>query len=93
MDKKYKFLYITTHIESGKYYIGKHETNKLNDGYLGSGKLLKRAIKKYGKDAFKQEIICFCNTNAFAGYQFPVASVGAIFFVIQTVTSKPVADL
>lgn len=39
------------------YYIGCHQTNDLNDGYLGSGKHLKRAIKKYGYTNFKFEIL------------------------------------
>jgi hypothetical protein len=39
----YLFIYKTTHT-NGKYYIGKHETKRLNDGYLGSGKWV-RSIK------------------------------------------------
>ena len=42
----YTFTYITTNIINGKQYVGKHTTNNISDGYLGSGIQLKRAIKK-----------------------------------------------
>lgn len=56
-------IYKTTNLINGKFYIGKHQTNELNDGYIGSGKLLKRAINKYGLDNFKTEIIETCPTE------------------------------
>lgn len=34
-----------------------HETNDLEDGYLGSGKRLKRAIRYYGKEFFERRIL------------------------------------
>lgn len=54
-------IYITENLINGKKYIGKDTQNKKN--YLGSGKLLKIAIKKYGKDNFKKTIIEFCKDN------------------------------
>lgn len=57
-------IYKTTNLINGKFYIGKHQTKNLNDGYIGSGKLLKRAISKYGLDQFKTEIIEMCPTEA-----------------------------
>lgn len=50
-------VYKTTNTLNGKYYIGVHSTDDLNDDYLGSGKYLVRAIKKYGREVFEKEII------------------------------------
>jgi hypothetical protein len=62
-EKKYHFIYKTTNILSGRYYIGMHSTDNLDDGYLGSGNRLRLAIRKYGKDSFKREILEFCENR------------------------------
>lgn len=51
-------IYQTTNKINGKIYIGKHQTENLNDSYLGSGIALRNAIKKYGVENF-QKIILF----------------------------------
>jgi hypothetical protein len=56
-QKKYHYIYKTTNLINGKYYIGMHTTDDLNDGYVGSGKRLWYSIKKYGKENFKCEIL------------------------------------
>lgn len=48
-------IYKTTNLINNKIYIGKEE--KYRKGYLGSGKLIKNAILKYGVENFKKEII------------------------------------
>lgn len=50
------FIYLTTNKVNGKKYIGQH-TGSIDDDYVGSGKLLRRAIKKYGKKNFTREIL------------------------------------
>ncbi len=56
---KYHFIYKTTNLKNGKYYIGMHSTFNLNDGYLGSGDRLRRSVRKHGKENFKLEILEF----------------------------------
>ena len=60
-DMEY-FIYMTTNLINGHKYIGKHH-GELNDSYLGSGLLLKQAVKKYGKENFTREIIENCKSK------------------------------
>lgn len=54
-------IYKTTCLKNGKIYVGKDSHN--NPSYYGSGLLLVKAIKKYGKHNFKKEILEFCNVS------------------------------
>lgn len=57
------FVYLTTNLVNGKQYIGSHE-GEYDDGYLGSGKpILLNAIKKYGRENFKREILEECDPS------------------------------
>lgn len=50
-------IYKTTNLINEKWYIGKDQKN--NPKYLGSGKLINFAIKKYGRENFRKEIVAF----------------------------------
>lgn len=59
----YTVYKIKNNIDS-KIYIGCHKTNDINDGYMGSGKILLRAYKKYGEENFTKELLhVFDNSN------------------------------
>lgn len=62
--KLYNFVYKTTNLINNKYYIGVHSTDDLDDGYLGSGDLIKKAIRKYTKSKFIRHILFFCDSLA-----------------------------
>jgi hypothetical protein len=44
-------------------YIGKHQTDNLDDGYMGSGILVKRAQEKHGIDSFEKTILYVFNNE------------------------------
>jgi len=54
-------IYKTTNLVNGKIYIGQDFRNKQN--YFGSGNCLHRAIRKYGLENFKKEILEYCKTK------------------------------
>lgn len=67
--RKYIFLYKTTNLVNSKVYVGVHSTDKLDDGYIGLGVSYQccavgswpfhRAVKKYGYENFRREILEF----------------------------------
>lgn len=52
------YIYKITNLLNSKIYIGYHFSIDIEkDKYMGSGKLIQKAIKKYGKHNFKREIL------------------------------------
>ena len=59
----YGFIYKTTNKINGKSYIGMCSCKARFKSYLGSGKLLSKAIEKYGKENFDREILEWCKDD------------------------------
>ena len=61
---KHYTIYQITNTVNGKIYVGCHKTSDLNDGYMGSGVMIKKAFNKYGKENFVKEYLhIFGNTE------------------------------
>lgn len=57
------YIYKTTNLVNSKVYIGVHYSENIdNDNYLGSGKALRLAVNKYGRDNFNRQILYEFNT-------------------------------
>jgi hypothetical protein len=56
-NKRFHYTYKTTNLINGRYYLGMHSTNRIDDGYLGSGKRLYYELNKYGRNNFNFEIL------------------------------------
>jgi ribosomal protein L44E len=50
-------VYQTTNLVNRKIYIGVHGTRNPDDGYIGSGKILKDAIARYGRKSFVKQVL------------------------------------
>jgi group I intron endonuclease len=61
MKESYGVIYKTINLINGKIYIGQTiKKESVFKYYLGGGSFFKNALKKYGKENFKKEIICKC---------------------------------
>lgn len=58
-ERKYHYIYKTTCKVTGKFYVGMHSTDNLEDGYIGSGKRLGYSIRKHGIENHEREILEF----------------------------------
>lgn len=59
----YGYIYRTTNTVNGKTYVGQHKSSSFDRSYLGSGRLLKLAISKYGRRSFTVEVLQWCETK------------------------------
>ena len=50
-------IYRIDNLENGKHYVGQHSTQNPLDDYMGSGKLILKAIAKYGVEKFVKTIL------------------------------------
>lgn len=55
--RKFHYIYKITNKLNGKFYIGMHSTDDMDDGYFGSGKYLWNSIHKHGKENHEMEIL------------------------------------
>lgn len=59
----YGYVYLTENLINGKIYVGRHKSKTYDPNYIGSGNAITAAIKKYGKQNFKNYVIRFCLTE------------------------------
>lgn len=57
------YLYCIENKVNSKIYVGVHSTENFDDGYMGSGVALRKAINKYGIENFEKSIIKFFGSS------------------------------
>ena len=65
VNSMYGYIYLIVNNVNGKTYVGQRKTTKScsSDKYMGSGKHLKCAQKKYGIENFEKFLIQYCNSK------------------------------
>lgn len=69
MDQFIWTVYKTVCLVNTKFYFGIHKTKDPNDRYLGSGMILRRAIRKYGRKNFIKQVLFVFDTKDKADYK------------------------
>lgn len=64
-DAAFGIIYLTSRVSGGQVvrrYVGQHRIRRgvIEDGYLGSGKILTAAIRKHGRESFVRETLQVC---------------------------------
>lgn len=62
VDIPYGYIYMVTNQRNGKIYVGKHAKITFDKNYFGSGLLLKKALRKYGKSNFLVEVLAWASS-------------------------------
>lgn len=62
-QRKHHIVYRTTCTVTGKFYVGMHSTDDLDDGYMGSGRQLRRSLRKYGINNHMRTIVEECTNR------------------------------
>lgn len=60
---KHHIIYKTTCLVTGRFYIGLHSTDDLDDGYLGSGLRLAHSLQKHGAEQHTRIILEHCSSR------------------------------
>ena len=59
----YGYVYLITNKINNHKYVGMRTSSTFDEKYWGSGILIIRAIKKYGKENFTREILHWCKDH------------------------------
>lgn len=62
----YHYVYEVKNLLNNNIYVGVHSTSKFNDGYMGSGVIIKSAMRKHGINNFSKDILGYFDTRALA---------------------------